>query len=117
MKKNTEKQQQILSVLEKSHEALSAAQIHETLPHLDLATVYRTLDKFSEEGMIKKLILNGKKALYEHTEDSHHHAVCNDCDSIIHFHIDENELSNLVSIPNFDIADIEIVVRGKHKTQ
>lgn len=115
MRKNTEKQKQILSVLEKSNEALSAAQIHKEVPHIDLATVYRTVDKFSEEGVIKKLILNGKKAMYEHTQDSHHHAVCDNCENIIHFHIDEKELANLVSIPHFDIADIEIVVRGKHK--
>lgn len=113
-KKITQKQQQIINVLNQHDGALSAAEIHRQTDGVDLATVYRALDKLSEERVIKKLVLDGKKALYEYTDHAHHHAVCDHCDEVIHFHLDESKLQELVSVPGFDINDIEIIVRGKH---
>jgi len=115
MKKLTNKQKQIMEALEGHRGALSAADIHEQVKDdMDLATVYRALDKLTEERLLKKLVLNGRKALYEYARDAHHHAVCADCDEVIHFHIDDTQLKKLVDVPGFDIQDIEIVVRGSH---
>ncbi len=113
-KKLTSKQKEIIAVLEQYDGALSVAEIHAQTPGIDLATVYRAVDRLSKEGLIKKLILDDKKALYEHTEHSHHHALCDNCDEIIHFQLDESKIKNLIDIPNFEASDVEIIVRGRH---
>ena len=115
--KITQKQQQIIDVLQKHDGALSVLEIHAQTQGIDLATVYRALDRLTDENLIKKLILDGKKALYEYTDHTHHHAVCDNCDQVIHFHLDESQLKNLVVVPDFEPTDIEIIVRGKHTKQ
>ena len=116
MKKLTTKQEQIMEVLKKYEGSLSASEIHRRTEGIDLATVYRALDKLTRQKLIKKLVLDGTKALYEYTEQAHHHAVCGQCHEVIHFHIDESQLKRLVSVPGFETSDIEIIVRGKHQS-
>ncbi len=109
----TKHRKEILDILTHCHGALSASEVHKELPHINLVTIYRNLDAFAEVGTIKKLYLDSNEALYEFQKHPHHHAVCTDCDNVTHFAIDEKKLSQALNLPNFDIRDIEIVVRGK----
>ncbi len=112
----TKHRQEILTVLQNSHQAQSANDIHRTLPHINLVTIYRSLDTFAEAGMIKKLHLGESEASYEIQTTPHHHAICNDCNQIIHFTINENALLKYLAFPNFKITDIDITVRGHCKS-
>lgn len=109
----TKHRQQILDALTKKNTALSANEIHKKLPHINLVTIYRNLDAFVEAGTIKKLHLDTNEALYEFQKHPHHHALCTDCDNITHFNIDEKKLTSALKIPDFNIKDIEIIVRGE----
>lgn len=113
MLKMTKYRKEIMDVLTNCPRALSANEIHKKLPHINLVTIYRNLDAFSEGGTIKKLYLDSNEALYEFQKHPHHHAICTDCDNVTHFAIDENKLMKVFSLSNFDIRDIEVVVRGK----
>ncbi|MGH3147320.1 MAG: Fur family transcriptional regulator [Rubrobacter sp.] len=71
-------------------EALGAEQ-HQSLegirsrcPGVGLVTVYRTLDLFSELGLVRRLDL-GDRPRYELAEDHHHHLICEDCGSVAEF--------------------------------
>lgn len=114
----TKKRQQILSVLQSSEEALSASGIHEALPDIDLVTIYRNLDLFTEEGLVKRLQFSDE-ALYEYQATPHHHAICDDCQKMIHFAVPEKELKKLIQLKGFTIEDIDITVKGKcaHETR
>ena len=79
---------------------------------MDLTTVYRNLEIFVEDGVVKKLNLGGEEALYEYTEEAHHHAVCTDCDRVLHFTAPEKEIKALLGLKDFDADSIEITVRG-----
>lgn len=109
----TKHRQEILDTLKKHHGTLSASDVHKELPHINLVTIYRNLDAFAEAGTIKKLHLDSNEALYEFQKHPHHHAVCTDCDTVTHFVVDEKKLASALNIPNFDIRDIEIIVKGK----
>ena len=50
----TKHRQEILDTLDKSENTLSASDIHALLPHINLVTIYRNLEKFVSEGLIKK---------------------------------------------------------------
>ena len=71
--------------------AAIAAEQHQSLegirarcPEVGMVTVYRTLDLFSELGLVRRLDLGGGPR-YELAEDHHHHLICEGCGSVTEF--------------------------------
>jgi Fur family transcriptional regulator, peroxide stress response regulator len=116
-RRHSQKREQILSVLKKHGGALSAQDLHQQLPELDLATIYRNLALFVEDGEIRKLHLSDKEALYEYQTKPHHHAVCSQCDRVIHFNIPEAKIKKLLDLTDFSVEEVELTVKGtcQHK--
>lgn len=113
----TKHRQAILDYLENCPQALSVSQIHAALPEINLVTIYRSLDYFVENKLITKLNLNSDEATYEKQHEPHHHAVCNECNKIIHFTLDDENLKKEFSLPGFNIKDVEITIRGNCKAK
>jgi Fe2+ or Zn2+ uptake regulation protein len=115
----TKHRQEILRILNESEDTLSAAAIHAALPHINLATIYRNLESYVESGEVKKLNFDGEEALYEIQDEPHHHAICTDCNKVIHFSIDDEKLIQEFSLPGFTIKNLEVTLRGTcgHKTK
>jgi len=86
--KKTKYRVNILYLLEKANTLLSAQDIHELLIKnkikVNLSTVYRTLDKLTENDIINKVELEQEKqSLYEYNRDEHHHfIICKNCNKI-----------------------------------
>lgn len=110
--KFSKKRQAILSVLQKQKTALSAAEIHALLPDIDLATVYRNLERFTREGVIKKVQLGTHEARFEYQEEPHHHAICSECNRVIHFTAPDKKIKKLLGMKDFHIEELELTVRG-----
>jgi len=110
--KLTEKRQQILDVLKKNHGTLSAAEIHKQLPDIDLVTIYRNLDLFTKEKIIKQVHLGTDEAQYEYQKVPHHHAVCIECEKVIHFTAPDAKIKKLLGLEDFQVDEIEVTVRG-----
>lgn len=108
----TKKRQAILNVLKEQKEALSAAEIHELVPDIDLATVYRNLEHFTNEKTIKKLQLGSQEARFEFQHEPHHHAVCIKCERVIHFVAPDEKIKKLLKIDDFQVDELEVTVRG-----
>jgi Fur family transcriptional regulator, ferric uptake regulator len=49
-----------------------------------MVTVYRTLDLFTDLGLVRRLDL-GHGTRYELAEDHHHHLICEDCGNVTEF--------------------------------
>ena len=62
----------------------SMDEIRTRCPEVGMVTVYRTLDLFSELGLVRRLDL-GDGARYELAEDHHHHLICEDCGTVAEF--------------------------------
>ena len=108
----TKHRQEILNFIQSSSNALSAADLHNSLSHINLVTIYRNLEKFASEGLIKKLYLDNQETLYEKPSEPHHHAICTNCEKIIHFSVKDKKIIRDIHIPNFTIDNIDIIVRG-----
>jgi Fur family transcriptional regulator, ferric uptake regulator len=91
----------ILSAMEESHEHISAEEIYAQVvaryPHVNISTVYRTLELLKKLGMVYEIDLGEGRIRY-HAEESghHHHLVCQDCGQVID--IKEASLSSLRDI-------------------
>lgn len=110
--KLTKKRQLILDVLKGHHTALSANDIHKKIPQIDLVTIYRNVDLFTKEKLIKQIHLGAGESQYEYQHEPHHHAVCTDCEKIIHFTAPDAKIKKLLGLEDFEVDEIEVTVRG-----
>lgn len=74
----------VAELLEKAHQPIGTPTLAEALVpnELDLATLYRTLNSFEEQDLIRRVNLDPRFASYEWIEDEghhHHHLVCKTC--------------------------------------
>ncbi len=80
MKTGISKQTQlVLNVLAEKRCHLTADEILERLDGIGKATVYRALDHLTETGLIRRLALDKKSAVYELVRSDHMHFVCRKC--------------------------------------
>lgn len=80
----------IASILQEQERHLSAEEIlvlarrHD--PRLSLATVYRTLRRLTESGLVRELRLHGDRYYYEvNRDEGHQHMICLGCGRVIEF--------------------------------
>ena len=69
----------VLDVLTAERCHLTAEEILSRLTGVGTATVYRALDRLTELGLVHRLSLGRKSAVYERVRDNHMHLVCTRC--------------------------------------
>ncbi|MFQ3599010.1 MAG: Fur family transcriptional regulator [Chloroherpetonaceae bacterium] len=74
----------VLEQLEHASKPLTAQELHEELADakMDLATVYRSLNKFADAGLISRVQLGDEFDRFELVKHHHHHIVCNSCGKV-----------------------------------
>ena len=83
-------------------------------PDLHQATIYRALDVFVEDGLVRRTELDGR-ALYEiAAEHLHHHVVCTSCGAVVHVHDEalRHSLRRVEAESGFALADAELTFYG-----
>jgi Fur family peroxide stress response transcriptional regulator len=90
------------------------ASIHQTLPSLSLATVYKILDQFTARGLLIKLATPDQAARYDARIDPHQHGVCSACGRIEDLELEPlNRALSGVAQPNgFQVRRVEVVLHG-----
>jgi Fe2+ or Zn2+ uptake regulation protein len=86
----TPQRRAITNILQEQEGHLSADEIYllaqQQHAGLSLATVYRTLQRLKESGLVRELRLNNDRCHYEIERDkAHQHMVCLDCGKVIEF--------------------------------
>lgn len=95
-KRLTQPQRLLIEHVFKRHDHFDADSLLEQLPHrghagrIGRATVYRTLNKFVEAGLLRSFTLDGR-TVYEHDYGypQHDHLHCTECQRLIEFQSDE----------------------------
>ena len=117
--KNTKQRQAILCLLAQSHGPLTAEDIFQSLrdscPSLALSTVYRNLERFCAEGLVKKESPNDGIIRYTSGREHGHYLVCTECDRRIR--LDSCPLSEieqeLARKTGFEIDGHSLTIYGK----
>lgn len=88
-------------------------------PNISVATVYKVLDTFVENGLINRVKTEKDIMRYDAITESHHHIYCSDSERIEDYN--DHELNALLEsyfemkkIPNFRIEDIKLQIIGKY---
>ena len=69
----------VLEVLASKRCHLTAEEILDSLSSIGTATVYRALDHLTELGLVRRLSVGKRSAVYEYVRDQHMHFVCGRC--------------------------------------
>jgi len=92
--------------------------IRREYPNLSVGTVYNTLDKFCEKGIIKKVKTDKDVMRYDAFTDNHFHLYCEDSDRIEDYY--DKDLTKIIEnyfaqkkIDNFNIKDIQVQINGQ----
>lgn len=88
--------------------------IKNIFPQISLDTVYRTLSKFAEIGLIHLVEGYGESKRYDPDTNNHHHFRCSRCNKIVDF---QDENYDRLKVPkafqkNFKVTNIKIVLEG-----
>ena len=97
----TPQRMMVLSAIENSDDHISAEEIYAQViakyPHVNISTVYRTLELLNRLGLVTETDLGGGRVRYHPADKGrHHHLVCQDCGRIID--LDESLLSSLKDV-------------------
>lgn len=116
--KHTPIREELLKLFSESQNAIPFSEIQEKLKAFDRATVYRTLNTFTQKGIIHKITnedgatfyANSKNVCGEHGHSHDHiHFECNSCKSIECLDLSTNLDINL---NGYKIKETQINVRG-----
>ncbi len=94
----TPQRMMIVSAIEKSDDHISAEEIYAQVvakyPHVNISTVYRSLELLKRLGLVTETDFGGGRLRYHPVgKGHHHHLVCQECGAIIA--LDESLLSSL----------------------
>lgn len=107
----------VRQVIEDQARPLSPGEVYsyakETIPSIGVASVYRILNHFTEEGWIVSHEIPGGGTRFERADlPHHHHFHCNQCDKVFDVKGCVGNLSKL--LPNgFSLEEHNITLRGR----
>jgi Fur family iron response transcriptional regulator len=104
----------------RGHRHLSAEELFEEAraarAFLSLATVYNTLNQFSEAGLLRKVANVGGRAIFDTNPDIHHHFLVEHDGSVIDIPPSTISLGTIPEPPpGYRIVDVDVVVRLRKK--
>ncbi len=89
-------------------------QVRHKLPKVSLGTVYRNLGVLKQEGLVREILGNDRRAHYDADTSPHAHFICSACDQIVDVHgvkkIDWRTLKDLVGCV---VDDQSVVFSGR----
>ena len=120
---STKQRDVILTYLKENNAHVTASDIIAHLKEQGItvssATVYRTLDKFEKEGIIRKMVIgDGGGACYQHLDggdcSEHFHLKCIKCGRLIHLSCEflQSMESHIFSDHGFTVSSGKTVIYG-----
>jgi Fur family transcriptional regulator, ferric uptake regulator len=116
-KRDTQQRRAIRAAIDDANRPLSPREVLDSArrgsPGLGIATVYRTLKTWVEEGGLTQVDLPGEPPRYEVTgKQHHHHFHCRSCDRVYELQGCPEGLRALTP-PGFSLESHEVVLYGR----
>lgn len=93
------------------------ARAKEIMPEISRATVYNTLDLFERSGLLRRLIVDAEKVVFDSTTRPHHHYYDSDTGEVTDVGAGELEVVGLPNLPpGMELQDIDVVVRIRRRS-
>lgn len=90
--------------------------VRERFPMVSRATVYNTLNLFVKKGLLREFALTDGPGVFDPNTRVHHHFVDQDTGRISDIPWDSLVVSGVERLPNLDVREYQVVVRGRKKS-
>ena len=87
--------------------------VRKALPVVSRATVYNTLNLFTEKGLLKQLVLAEGAVVFDPKVGKHHHFVDEATGEIHDVPWDAVRVQSAPELPGYDITEYQVVLRGR----
>jgi Fur family transcriptional regulator, peroxide stress response regulator len=117
-KRTTRQLTAVYDALQGDHSHPSAEEIHRRVqrssPRVSLGTVYRNLQRLTEEGKIRTVRLGERSARYDPTLEDHDHFICQRCGRVDDIWLKRDRRVNLAPLVNkgFTVLDHSLAIHG-----
>jgi Fur family transcriptional regulator, peroxide stress response regulator len=117
-KRTTRQLTAVYEALRGDHSHPSAEEIHRRVrkksPQVSLGTVYRNLQRLTEEGKIRTVHLGDRSACYDPTLEDHDHFICQRCGRVDDVWLKRDRRINLAPLveKGFTILDQSLAIHG-----
>ena len=103
-------------LFEGGHRHVTAESLHadsqEAAIRVSLATVYNTLNQFTEAGLLREIVVDSQCCYFDTNTDNHHHFFCEETNSLEDIPGEDVVLSKLPAPPEGkSIKRVDVVVR------
>lgn len=117
---STPQRLEIAEILLEEPQHLSAEQIIDRLRTADSgvskATVYNTLNLFSDKGLVSECVVDPERVFYDSTTEPHYHFYNLDTRKLTDIPAGEMLVANLPEIPDGEYVDnVEVVVKVRNR--
>ena len=85
-RRNTQNKKQILDLFKGRH-TLTAKEICDLLHEIEISTIYRNLERFVADGILRQVHVGEGVSIYEFAGETHDHFVCSICSTVDEIHI------------------------------
>jgi len=89
------------------------AEVKRSFPMLSRATVYNTLNLFTEKGLLRELVLAEGKVVFDPKLDPHHHFLDEETGEIVDVPWAALDVRRVHNLNGFDVREYQVVMRGK----
>ena len=100
----------------RGHRHVTAEQLHREARDaglsVSLATIYNTLNQFTEAGLLRQVVTNGNYTFYDTNTDEHYHFYLEEADRLIDIPADQIDLATLPPLPDGKrVKGVDIIIR------
>ena len=100
----------------RGHRHVTAEQLHREARDaglsVSLATIYNTLNQFTDAGLLRQVVTNGHYTFYDTNTDEHYHFYLEEMDRLIDIPADQIDLSALPPLPEGKrVKGVDIIIR------
>ena len=93
------------------------AEVKRSFPMLSRATVYNTLNLFTEKGLLRELVLAEGKVVFDPKLEPHHHFLDEETGEIVDVPWNALDVRRVHQLNGFDVHEYQVVMRGKKTRQ
>jgi Fur family iron response transcriptional regulator len=96
-----------------AEEVLRAAKAR--LPMISRATVYNTLNLFTQKGLVRELVLAEGRSVFDCNLELHHHFIDDATGAIHDVPWDALRVSRVTELAGYEVKEYMVVLRGKKR--
>jgi len=90
-------------------------QVRRRCPTLSRATVYNTLNRFVDQGLVRTQVLKEGTVVFDPRVDAHHHFIDLDTGKIYDVPWEALKVSGEKALRGFDVREYQVVMRGRKR--